>query len=113
MHPLREDLENSLLVTGKEITRYHADSESEDEEPNEDWQYEKYDFGEKAKLPIAVHDEELTPRDVMCENCKEVFDVTDNETRDCRWHPGSSSPPETSITCSNEIQAKKNRTMMH
>jgi len=88
MQPLREDLEKSLLVTGKEIIRYHADSESEDEEPNEDWQYKEYDFDEKLRIPIAVDDEEFTPRDVVCENCKEVFDMTCNEARECHWHPG-------------------------
>ena len=93
MQPLREDLEKSLLVTGKEIIRYHADSDSEDEGVDEYGFHGEDDSDAKLHLPIKVADEELTSREVVCENCKQVFDVTDNGKRVCLWHPGSSLFP--------------------
>ncbi|KAN0107875.1 hypothetical protein V8E51_007617 [Hyaloscypha variabilis] len=85
MQPLRADLEKSLLVTGKNIVRYHADSDSENEESGGD---------EKVVQHIMVGDEELTPRYVMCENCKHEFDATSNDRGDCVWHPGAKERDE-------------------
>jgi hypothetical protein len=97
MQPLREDLEKSLLVPGRKVIRYHADSESEDREEEE----EGIDNGdesdqdgaeiEKVEKPvhhISIGDEELTPRFVTCVNCNEEFDISANEKGECAWHPG-------------------------
>jgi hypothetical protein len=81
MQLLREDLEKSLLVPGREVIRYHADSESEDEEKDE--------AEDKNERPIVVDNEEMTPRYMTCDHCGEEFDVTKNERGDCLWHPGS------------------------
>ncbi len=59
MQPLRADLEKSLLVTGKDTVRHHADSDSENEESGGD------EKDEEVVQHIIVGDEELTPRYVM------------------------------------------------
>jgi hypothetical protein len=99
MEPLRKDLEKSLLVRGKEVVRYHVDSDSEDDQDSENESSEEEedsdesDTGEyperKKKIkPIALADNELTPMYAKCLNCKEEFDVTANDRGDCTWHPG-------------------------
>ena len=102
----RCDLERKLLVKGREVSRYHADSESEnekieDEESDEDSDEDSDRKGSNivnsrsqsqksisSTLPIGVADDELTPRYAKCENCKKEFDVTDNKKRWCHWHSG-------------------------
>jgi hypothetical protein len=99
IEPLRTDLEKSLLVRGSEVVRYHADSDSEDaeeeDEEEEDSEDESEDGnengngnGKDVKPPIAIADDEFTPKFAKCDNCKEEFDVTINEKGDCRWHTG-------------------------
>jgi hypothetical protein len=84
---LRKELEKSLLVPGKDIVRYHADSDSEDKEMENGDEEEKE---EKNKRPIVIDDEETTSRFAKCDHCGEEFDITENEKGDCIWHPGLS-----------------------
>jgi len=95
IEPLRTDLEKSLLVKGREVVRYHADSDSEDaeeeEEEEEEDNKESENEGnetEKEVKPISIADDEFTPKFVKCDNCHEEFDITVNEKGDCRWHTG-------------------------
>jgi hypothetical protein len=99
----RCDLEKKLLVKGREVSPYHADSESENEkeveEAEEEVEEEEGDHSDsnirrriqhpKSTLPIAIADEEWTPRFAKCDNCKEEFDVTANDERNCCWHTGN------------------------
>jgi hypothetical protein len=97
-----QTLEGRLLVQGKDVVRYHLDTESEDDvnseiesEESEESELES-DASDKSDLdrestkrkPIAIRDEEYTARMATCENCKEEFDVTLNDRGDCYWHPG-------------------------
>ncbi|KAH8807769.1 hypothetical protein F5884DRAFT_346468 [Xylogone sp. PMI_703] len=102
-------LENRLLVLGKDVIRYHedtgseygdatgSDSEPEDDSEEEDEEEEVLPQSLKSKdqrpapkqdKPISIGINEMTPRYAECENCHSHFDVTKNETGDCRWHPG-------------------------
>jgi hypothetical protein len=92
-------LENRLLVQGKDVVRYHVDTDSEDdaniEIESEESELESdgsdnsdSDRESKKRKPIAIGDEEYTARMAMCENCKEEFDVTMNYRGGCVWHPG-------------------------
>ncbi|CZR59439.1 uncharacterized protein PAC_09331 [Phialocephala subalpina] len=89
---LREGFETKLLVKAKDVARYHADSDSEDDKESligsspEDADYDSK--GEKKPKPIALMDDELTPRYATCENCTNKFDVTKNDERQCFWHTG-------------------------
>jgi len=114
---LREQLEGEFLVRGKDVIRYHPDTESEDVGIDSEEDGDEYDDREKAKKevnqkrPIAFGDEEMTPRFAKCENCDEEFDVTVNERGDCVWHEGM-------LSCllyhavANTIQVKKSCMMM-
>jgi hypothetical protein len=86
IEPLRTDLEKNLLVRGREVVRYHADSDSEDAE--EEHKEDSEDGFSKEVKPIAIADDEFTPKYAKCDNCKEEFDVTMNEKGDCTWHSG-------------------------
>jgi len=89
IEPLRTDLEKSLLVKGKEVVRYHADSDSEDADEEEEYYDDDSEDGFiKDVKPIAIADDKFTPKFAKCDNCKEEFDVTMNEKGDCRWHTG-------------------------
>jgi len=104
---VQEILIDQLLAEGKDVHRYHADtdSEAEGDDINRE-EYKRRPGDESTKnaavkgleqlQPIGVADDELTPRFVRCENCKEEFDVTENERRTCTWHTGmniSLNPP--------------------
>ncbi|RFU26178.1 hypothetical protein B7463_g10171, partial [Scytalidium lignicola] len=112
---IAQELENRLLVQGKDVVRYHRDSDSEnktessessDSEDYEDY-YEDHESDDidasedgavsksngksrepKPIKPISVGDKEYTSRYAKCENCKEFFDVTANWRGACFWHPG-------------------------
>jgi len=100
-HPDAKALvQRKFLVPKREVVPYHADSESEnaEESPSE---VEESDSESEAptgyvasaapslkRKAEAVEDRELFPRFARCENCKEEFDVTENERGDCIWHPG-------------------------
>jgi hypothetical protein len=89
IEPLRTDLEKSLLVKGREVVRYHADSDSEDADEEEEYYDDDSEDGFiKDVKPIAIAEDEFTPKFAKCDNCKEEFDVTMNEKGDCRWHTG-------------------------
>jgi hypothetical protein len=98
IEPLRKCLEESFLVLGKEVVRYHVDCNLEDDEKSENDGSEKDEEddngidedGEPSKKikPIAVADDKMTPRYASCLNCKDEFDVTINEKGDCIWHSG-------------------------
>jgi hypothetical protein len=92
-------LESRLLVRGKDVVRYHVDSESEDDTDSEVESEESdsesdtsdelgLDRGSTKRKPISIGDEEYTARMVTCENCNQEFDVTLNYRGDCEWHPG-------------------------
>lgn len=100
---LRCDLEQLCLVPGKEVVRYHADTDSEDDQDSENEGSEDEEDEEEStsnsdseedrearkKLkPIEAADDEMVPRNAKCLNCGENFDVTCNERGDCRWHTG-------------------------
>jgi hypothetical protein len=101
---LRCGLEQSCIVPGKEVVRYHADTDSEDDqdsenESSEDEEDEEESTGNsdseedreprKKLKPIVVADDEMVPRNANCLNCREDFDVSCNERGDCRWHKGT------------------------
>lgn len=82
---VHRELEKKFLVMGKEVVRYHADSESEGEgETGESGSSRPQQ--RNVRRPIAVSEDEWTPRYAKCENCKEEFDVTQNSERNCQWH---------------------------
>jgi hypothetical protein len=100
-------LEDRMLIQGKDIVRYHVDTDSEDdanseieseeselesesESESESDASDKSDSDRESKKrkPIAIGDEEYTARMAMCENCNEEFNVTLNDRGDCMWHPG-------------------------
>jgi len=94
-------LRERLLIHGKNVIRYHANTDSEDaadsgDESEEDSDEDESDgdgrnqnlIPEKILKPIAIRDEEFTPRFATCENCEEEFDVTANLRGDCTWHTG-------------------------
>jgi hypothetical protein len=87
-HPeAKKAIQDKLFVKGKDIVRYHADAESEDESDNSDAE----DEGPKAKQTIPIADEELTSRHAKCLNCDEEFDVTNNQRGACFWHTGENT----------------------
>jgi hypothetical protein len=101
---MRTGLENHFLVPGKEVVRYHADTDSEDDQNSENESSEEEEEEEeeedndsnseedreprKKLKPIAAADDEMVPRNAKCINCNEDFDVTCNDRGDCRWHTG-------------------------
>ncbi|RFU27568.1 hypothetical protein B7463_g8782, partial [Scytalidium lignicola] len=101
---VHQRLASRLTVPGKDVIRYHEDTESEDGyelggESDDNDEEEDQEEGDqqpkkqqcpppKQDKPIAVGNDETTPRYVQCENCDAYFDVTQNKTGDCRWHPG-------------------------
>jgi hypothetical protein len=100
---LRSELERHCLVPGKEVVRYHADTDSEEDQDSENESSEEEDDEEpsignsdseedreprKKLKPIVVADDEMVPRNANCLNCREDFDVSCNERGDCRWHKG-------------------------
>jgi hypothetical protein len=101
MEPLREDLEKSLLVAGRDVVPYHVDSESEDdkdgdEESSSEDEIKDEDASDieeapkekKERKPIAFEDDDMVPRYSTCLRCKAEFDVTANNKGDCKWHSG-------------------------
>jgi hypothetical protein len=101
---LRCGLEQLCLVPGKEVVRYHADTDSEDDqdsenESSEDEEDEEGSTGNsdseedkeprKKLKPIEAADDKMVPRNAKCLNCGEDFDVSCNERGDCRWHTGT------------------------
>lgn len=98
---LRQGLERQLLVKGKDVDRYHRDTDSEDDAESENESSEDGDESEigreKPLRPIAIGDEEFTPMYAKCENCEEEFDVSCNDTRECHWHTGNILPSCTNL----------------
>ncbi|TVY75874.1 hypothetical protein LSUE1_G005615 [Lachnellula suecica] len=99
-------LADKWLVKGKDVIRYHADSDSEDaasvgdscdefETMEEYEEMHKWREAMKNRRPITLGDEEYTARWVECQNCGVEFDVSCNEHEKdynyewpCSWHPG-------------------------
>jgi len=88
-----------MLVQGKDVVRYHADTDSEDDTDSEVESEESQSESDasdtsnsdrdcKKRKSIAIGDEEYTSRMASCENCKEEFNITLNHRGDCMWHPG-------------------------
>lgn len=99
---MRHPLERANLVRGRNIDRYHHDTESEDDKESEidselESEVEPEDSDEeeiereRKVYPIAIGDDEYISRYTICENCKQRFDVTMNSYRDCYWHEGKTS----------------------
>jgi hypothetical protein len=109
IEPLRNKLEENLLVAGREVVRYHIDSDSENDQNSENESSEEEEEQEeeeedgshndsddldedkeprKKLKPIAAADGEMVPKYATCLNCKAEFDVTFNNRGDCRWHSG-------------------------
>lgn len=107
---LKQSLETQFLILGKDISRYHADTDSEDagySDVDKNETQEQYDDrhqlleAERKKKPIKLDDAQLHPRFVQCENCEEEFDLGDNLRGWCVWHSRkTSSFSETSPTIS-------------
>ncbi|KAH8820652.1 hypothetical protein F5884DRAFT_57216 [Xylogone sp. PMI_703] len=92
-----EHLAGRLTVFGKDVIRYHEDDSDISDEEDEDKDGEDYDeqsarerqrSAPKQHKPIAIKNDESTPRYTECENFEAIFDVTSNETGTCKWHPG-------------------------
>lgn len=98
-------VEREFLVPKREVVPYHANTDSEDgdeesEEENESEtgsENESVEEDAQHQVPAAtslkrkaeaIADNELFPRFAQCENCKEEFDVTENDKGDCVWHAG-------------------------
>lgn len=97
---VEEVLAGRLLVRGKDVSRYHADTDSEENENEESEEDEDEDEDDeeddesdirdhKKRRYVRARDEEVVPRIAKCLNCREEFDVTENEERECRWHTGT------------------------
>ncbi|TVY75875.1 hypothetical protein LSUE1_G005614 [Lachnellula suecica] len=78
---LNKKLQLALVIKGKDIVRYHADTNSEDAEESDEGEEE-----EEELLPIAHPDEDSTSRYTKCRNCAETFDLKRNARGDCVWH---------------------------
>jgi hypothetical protein len=99
---IEQSLEMGILVPGKAVVRYHANTDSENDEnfsssESSDSFEESFDRSNKRQRktkPIIIKDNEMTSRYSRCLKCKKRFDVTRNERGDCVWHDG---------TCSNLI----------
>jgi len=114
---LFEQLSTYWLVHGKDVVRYHEDTDDEDDgmtdestdddegetEPDSDGSNVFSESSESRRFrklkPIALKDEDMTPRYAKCENCKEEFDVTGNERGDCVWHSGTHTLRLDSLLC--------------
>ncbi|KAF4625133.1 hypothetical protein G7Y89_g13036 [Cudoniella acicularis] len=88
-----KQIENYYSAKGRDIVRYHADSESEDHRESEEeseGEDENSDAEEKRRLrkPIQIGDDELVAKYAKCENYKEEIDLTLDDRGDCVWHPG-------------------------
>lgn len=101
---LVKQLTKHWLVLGKDVVRYHADTEdeeasqteeseeSESEDDGSDSEVETPEMRRIRKLePIAVAKDAYTDRIAACETCDKKFDVAANKRGDCRWHDGESS----------------------
>ena len=84
---VQRELENKILVRGKDVVRYHVDTDSEDGESDEG-ESDNEDPGSEERRPIAIKDHEATGRIAICLNCENQFNVTENEKGDCLWHTG-------------------------
>lgn len=65
------------------------DEESEETDGDEDKESE--DSGGQDAHPVlapSTGNKRMRSRYVVCENCNEEFDVTENYQGDCIWHPG-------------------------
>ncbi|KAH7305070.1 hypothetical protein BKA65DRAFT_203576 [Rhexocercosporidium sp. MPI-PUGE-AT-0058] len=89
---MRQDLERDLLVKGKDVDRYHRDTDSENDAESEIESSEEEDdedtTDKEREKPIPLGDEEFAPKYAECENCNEQFDISSNDTRECHWHSG-------------------------
>jgi hypothetical protein len=89
---VQRTLENKILVRGKDVVRYHVDTDSEDRGSDEEESDAEESDDERPKYkerqPIAIKDHEATGRIAICLNCNSQFNVTENEKGDCLWHTG-------------------------
>jgi uncharacterized Fe-S radical SAM superfamily protein PflX len=86
-------LEKELLVRGKDVEKYHVDSDSEDNtnskvESEEDEDEDEDENDSTGFKLIMVGDDALTARYAKCTNCEEQCDVTMNERGYCKLHCG-------------------------
>jgi hypothetical protein len=98
-------MQDITCAFGRDVVRYHVDTDSENEKESETERSSNSEdevveedkeivVGSKDRVlvretlrPIAVRDDELTPRVAMCLNCAQYFDVVENKRGDCKWQP--------------------------
>lgn len=71
-----------FLVRGSQIQHYRVADEGEES-------------GQEAGVetsPIIVRDDQWTGQFQRCQNCGDIIDLIDNDTRRCRWHPSNTTP---------------------
>lgn len=69
------------MVEGREIVRYHADTDDEDAlETDED------EAHQQDKIPVKKT--KLTSMFQSCIQCEKTVDLSNNICGDCVWHPG-------------------------
>lgn len=109
---LVRELESQWLVHGRDVIRYHADTDSEDDEnsdkeTSDEELYDSDEYNEEEKEDdrkarrnamrgIKVGNDDATPRYAKCLHCRDTFDVTTNGRGDCCWHPGMLFRPRVS-----------------
>lgn len=81
------NLRIKILAQGKDVVQYLVDTDSEGNENEEGGSY-IVKLRSKERRPIEIKDYEITGRVVICLNCEEHFNVTDNWKGDCLWHIG-------------------------
>ena len=73
----------NMMNPGKDIVRYHVDTDDEDAEETD----EDEDHQEDA---IPIENFKLASKIQRCTHCEESFDLTTNDRGACTWHPGQS-----------------------
>ena len=81
-------------------TNMAEEEEDEDQDEDKDDEPDESESDSSSKNEAAEAEaisntlqglKRMRPRYVRCRNCKEEFDITQNESGDCSYHPGESS----------------------
>ncbi|KAB8221882.1 hypothetical protein BDV33DRAFT_202137 [Aspergillus novoparasiticus] len=80
----RDRVSNSLLITEDQVRLPSKDDEESDEEGSED---ENPRSEERSSNQQTTGSKRLRQRYAYCENCKKEFDVTQNTSTSCKYHP--------------------------
>jgi hypothetical protein len=76
-------LATQMMVPGKDIVRYHIDTDDEDADETEDDE-------DDQEENVCVEDLKMTSKYQYCTRCKQSFDLATNYRGACSWHPGQS-----------------------